>query len=46
LEERMNIPADPDHNWNYSMHISIEQLIREKTFTRAIKKMIVDSNRG
>jgi 4-alpha-glucanotransferase len=46
LEERMNIPADPDHNWNYSMHISIEQLIREKTFTRLVKKMIVDSNRG
>jgi 4-alpha-glucanotransferase len=46
LEERMNIPADPNHNWNYSMHISIEQLIREKTFTRTIKKMIVDSDRG
>jgi len=45
LEERMNIPADPDHNWNYSMHISIEQLIREKTFTRTIKKMIIDSDR-
>jgi len=46
LEERMNIPADPNHNWNYSMHISIVQLIREKTFTRTIKNMIVDSNRG
>ncbi len=45
-EERMNIPADPAHNWNYSMHISIEQLIREKTFTRAVKKSIIQSSRG
>jgi 4-alpha-glucanotransferase len=46
LEERMNIPANPDHIWNYSMHISIEQLLREKEFTKTIKKMIVDSNRS
>jgi 4-alpha-glucanotransferase len=46
LEERMNIPANPDHIWNYSMHISIEQLLREKEFTKTIKKMILDSNRS
>jgi 4-alpha-glucanotransferase len=46
LEERMNIPANPDHNWNYSMNISIEQLLREKEFTKTIKKMIVASDRS
>jgi 4-alpha-glucanotransferase len=46
LEERMNIPADPEHIWNYSMHITIEQLIREKAFTQAVKKSIIESNRG
>jgi 4-alpha-glucanotransferase len=46
LEERMNIPADPEHNWNFSMHISIEQLIREKAFIQSVKKSIIESNRG
>jgi hypothetical protein len=29
-EERINIPADPNHYWKYRMHLSLEQLIKEK----------------
>ena len=30
--ERINIPAVPKHYWNYRMHLSLEQLMKEKDF--------------
>ncbi|MFT3678799.1 MAG: 4-alpha-glucanotransferase [Ferruginibacter sp.] len=31
-DERINVPANPKHYWRYRMHISIEDLIKEKAF--------------
>ena len=44
-EERINVPADPNHNWNYRMHIGLEQLIKEKAFNDELKDYITNSGR-
>lgn len=44
-EERINIPADPNHYWNYRMHIGLEQLIKEKEFNNELKDYITNSGR-
>lgn len=44
--ERINIPADPDHYWNYRMHLNLEDLIKEKDFNSGLKKEIEDSRRN
>lgn len=44
-EERINIPADTDHNWNYRMHITLENLLEQKEFTQNINNMIIESGR-
>jgi 4-alpha-glucanotransferase len=44
-EERINDPANPNHYWNYRMHISLEQLIKEKEFNKEVKDYIVNSGR-
>ncbi len=45
-EERINIPADANHSWNYRMHITLEELIRHKDFNNNLKKYIVQSGRA
>lgn len=35
-EERINIPADPNHNWNYRMHLTLEELIKEEELVKTI----------
>ena len=44
-EERINIPADTDHDWNYRMHITLENLLEQKEFTYNIKTMVLESGR-
>jgi 4-alpha-glucanotransferase len=44
-EERINIPADPNHYWNYRMHISLEFLLAQKAFTKKLAGMISDTGR-
>ncbi len=44
-QERINIPADPQHYWRYRMHISVEDLLQETAFNRKIKKLIEQSGR-
>lgn len=44
-EERINIPANPHHYWRYRMHISLEDLIKEKEFTEELKGYIKNSRR-
>jgi 4-alpha-glucanotransferase len=44
-EERINIPADPKHFWGYRMHITIEQLLKEKEFNANLKSFILASGR-
>lgn len=37
--ERINIPAVPDHYWQYRMHISLNQLLKEHTLNTTIKNL-------
>lgn len=45
-EERINLPADPNHYWNYRMHMNLEDLIKEKEFNEEVKKYVNESGRG
>lgn len=44
--ERINVPSNRDHLWNYRMHISIEDLMKERAFNEALLALITDSGRG
>ena len=44
-EERINHPANPYNRWNYRMHLSIEQLLKEDRFNAKLKTMITRSKR-
>ncbi len=43
--ERINNPPDPDHYWNYRMHISLEHLLEQTGFIVTLKTMIRDTGR-
>ncbi len=43
--ERINIPANPKHYWRYRMHVSIEQLMKNKDFNKVVSDLIVSSGR-
>ena len=45
-DERINLPANPQYYWNYRMHISLEQLVKETTFNNELKDYITNSGRG
>jgi 4-alpha-glucanotransferase len=45
LEERINNPAFADHTWDYRMHITMEDLLREKLFLSDIKTLVRESGR-
>jgi 4-alpha-glucanotransferase len=44
-EERINIPADPNHNWNYRMHLPVEDLLDADDFNNTLRHMIKNSGR-
>lgn len=44
-EERINIPADPNHYWNYRMHITLEQLLAQEKFSEELKGMVTAAGR-
>jgi 4-alpha-glucanotransferase len=44
-EERINQPADPKHTWNYRMHLTLEQLLKEKEFNHELRDYIQNSGR-
>lgn len=46
LEERINNPANPKHYWQYRMHITLEELIKQKEFNEELKGYVVHSGRG
>ena len=37
--ERINVPANPRHFWNYRMHISIEELLKKDEFNEHIRHL-------
>ncbi len=45
LEERINQPINPNHVWNYRMHISLEELLMQTETNAALKKMVVENGR-
>lgn len=44
--ERINIPANFPHNWNYRMHLTIEELLQAETFNGKIAAWITDCGRN
>ena len=39
-DERINVPANPTHYWQYRMHISLEQLLNEEQFNKELSNNI------
>ena len=46
FEERINQPSDPNHFWKYRMHISLEELVKQKDFTKELKTLLTESGRA
>jgi len=44
-EERINHPDDPKHYWRYRMHLSLEDLIKEKDFSAELEDFVKNSGR-
>jgi 4-alpha-glucanotransferase len=44
-DERVNVPSNRDHCWNYRMHISLEQMLDERAYNEALRGMIAESGR-
>ncbi len=43
--ERINVPAIPQYYWRYRMHVNIEDLIEDRSFTQNIKDLVQESGR-
>ncbi|HEY4150239.1 MAG TPA: 4-alpha-glucanotransferase, partial [Chitinophagaceae bacterium] len=44
-EERINVPSIPKYYWRYRMHLSFEQLLKEKEFNHELKQHVAASGR-
>lgn len=44
-DERINIPANPNHYWKYRMHLTLEELLQANEFNQEVKKYVVGSGR-
>ena len=44
-DERINVPSNRDHCWNYRMHIPLEQMLDERAFNDTLRGMIAESGR-
>ncbi len=45
-EERINIPSNPKHFWRYRIHLTLEELLKEKAFNQSLKQLIEESGRS
>lgn len=43
--ERINVPADPKHYWQYRMHLALEELTEANAFNTQLNKFIFASGR-
>ncbi len=43
--ERINIPANPRHYWRYRMHLNIEDLMADDTWTETVATLIRQADR-
>jgi 4-alpha-glucanotransferase len=44
-EERINIPANPNHYWRYRMHFTLEELLKADEFNEEVKHYVAASGR-
>jgi 4-alpha-glucanotransferase len=44
-EERINVPADPNNQWKYRMHLLLEDLANENDFNEELRDYILSSGR-
>jgi 4-alpha-glucanotransferase len=45
-EERINDPANPQHYWQYRMHLCLEDLLAQTSFNDLLREMIVSAGRA
>ena len=45
LSERINVPANPRHYWRYRMHVDLERLLSDETFTHLLITLLSEGNR-
>lgn len=45
-DERINIPANPEHYWRYRMHLSLEQILANDELNDAIREITYSSGRN
>ncbi|MES1219150.1 MAG: 4-alpha-glucanotransferase, partial [Bacteroidota bacterium] len=45
-EERINVPAIPKYYWRYRMHISLEDLLKQKEFNEELHNYVMQSGRA
>ena len=43
--ERINVPANPRHYWRYRMHLTLEDLMKNKAFNQKMIEMIDETGR-
>lgn len=44
-DERINVPANPQHYWRYRMHLTMEQLLEESAFNQMLYAMLSSARR-
>jgi 4-alpha-glucanotransferase len=44
-DERINVPANPQHYWRYRMHLNLEELLGEKGFNADLKREVEAAGR-
>ena len=44
-DEQINVPSNPYQNWNYRMHITIEQMALDSAFSEKVRGLIERSGR-
>jgi 4-alpha-glucanotransferase len=44
-DERINVPANPKNYWKYRMHLTLEDMLREKAFNEELKSYVSASGR-
>ena len=44
-EERINLPSDPEHYWNYRMHLNLEELVKQHDFNEELRGYIKAAGR-
>ena len=44
-EERINIPAIPKYYWRYRMHLTLEELLKQKEFNEELRGYVFHSGR-